>query len=137
MEFPQPTEDAVNTSMLKAWRAHGQLLLQHCQGCGHVFFYPRNRCPECWSAELENKPSCGRGEIHTFSIVHRGVDAAFRAQGTAVAMAVVKTEEGPQVITRIVADDLSGVAIGQTVTLYAGNDRGGYPLPVYSLNIGT
>lgn len=133
MEFPQPTEDSVNKVMLSAWRNHGQLMLQHCRSCNHAFFYPRNRCPSCWSADLEDRPSAGTGEIHTFSIVHRGVDAVFRAQGTAVAMAVVKTAEGPQVITRIVTEELSEVQIGRKVRLYAGADRESYPLPVYAL----
>lgn len=133
MDFPQPTEDSVNRTMLSAWREHGQLMLQHCRACGHPFFYPRNRCPSCWSAELEDRPSTGEGEIYTFSIVHRGVDEAFRAQGTAVALAVVKTTEGPQVITRIVTDDLSAVEIGRKVRLYDGRDRADYSLPVFAL----
>jgi uncharacterized OB-fold protein len=134
MDFPKPIEDSVNKAMLSAWRTRGQLLLQHCRACGHPFFYPRNRCPSCWSADLEDRASAGEGEIHTFSIVHRGVDEAFRAQGTAVALAVVKTSEGPQVITRIVVDDLSKVQIGRKVRLYEGQDREIYPLPVYALS---
>jgi uncharacterized OB-fold protein len=133
MEFPMPTEDSVNRSMLSAWRTRGELMLQHCAACGHVTYYPRKRCPACWSAELKDQASVGKGEIVTFSLVHRGVDEAFRAQGTIVALAVVKTTEGPQVITRIIADDLTEIEIGQAVTLYAGTDRSNYPLPVYSL----
>ncbi len=134
MEFPIPTEDAVNKAMLTAWRTRGELVLQHCAACNHITFYPRSRCPACWSAELKDCPSTGRGEIVTFSIVHRGVDEAFRQQGTAVALAVVKTNEGPQIITRIVTEDLSKIKIGQEVGLYAGEDRASYPLPVYSLS---
>jgi len=102
MEFPMPTEDSVNRAMLAAWRDHGELLLQHCDDCGAVIFYPRKRCPSCWSASLTNRASAGAGSIVTFSIVHRGVDEAFRREGHNVVLAVVKTDEGPQVITRIV-----------------------------------
>ena len=133
MEFPMPTEDAVNKAMLTAWRSRGELLLQHCAACGQATYYPRKRCPSCWSADLKDRPSGGRGAILTFSIVHRGVEDAFRQQATAVALAVVKTSEGPQVITRIVCDDLSKVQIDSEVKLYAGGDRASYPLPVYSL----
>jgi uncharacterized OB-fold protein len=133
MEFPMPTEDSVNRAMLAAWRDHGELLLQHCDDCGAVIFYPRKRCPSCWSASLTNRASAGAGTIVTFSIVHRGVDEAFRREGQNVVLAVVKTDEGPQVITRIVGCEPSEVEIGQRVKLYADSDREGYPLPVYSI----
>jgi len=133
MEFPMPTEDSVNRAMLAAWRDHGELLLQHCDECGAVIFYPRKRCPSCWSATLTNRASGGTGSIVTFSIVHRGVDEAFRREGQKVALAVVKTDEGPQVITRIVGCDPSEIEIGQRVKLYAGSVREAYPLPVYSI----
>ncbi|WP_375508964.1 Zn-ribbon domain-containing OB-fold protein [uncultured Caballeronia sp.] len=117
--------------MLAAWRDHGELLLQHCDDCGAVIFYPRKRCPSCWSASLTNRASAGAGTIVTFSIVHRGVDEAFRREGQNVVLAVVKTDEGPQVITRIVGCEPSEVEIAQRVKLYANSDREGYPLPVY------
>lgn len=134
MEFPMPTEDSVNMAMLAAWRERGELLLQHCNHCGAVIFYPRKRCPSCWSASLTNRASVGVGSIVTFSIVHRGVDEAFRREGQQVALAVVKTDDGPQVITRIVGCDPSEVEIGLRVKLYAGSDREAYPLPVYSIS---
>jgi len=133
MEFPMPTEDSVNRAMLAAWRDHGELLLQHCDDCGAVIFYPRKRCPSCWSASLTNRASAGAGSIVTFSIVHRGVDEAFRREGHNVVLAVVKTDEGPQVITRIVGCDPSEVEIGQRVQLYSDSDRECYPLPVFSI----
>jgi uncharacterized OB-fold protein len=133
MQHPRPVEDAVNRDMLNAWRSNGHLLLQHCSDCGEAFYYPRKRCPSCWSAKIENRASTGRGTIVTFSLIHRGVDEIFRAQGVIVALAVVKTDEGPEIITRIVTDDLSKVKIGLGVTLYAGTEREIYPLPVYEL----
>ena len=133
MEFPMPTEDSVNQAMLIAWRTQGQLLLQRCDNCGAVIFFPRKRCPSCWSASLANRASVGVGSIVTFSIVHRGVDEAFRLQGQQVVLAVVKTDDGPQIITRIVGCDPAEVEIDQRVQLYAGNDRAAYPLPVYSI----
>ncbi len=133
MEFPVPTEDTVNQAMLDAWRTRGEFLLQHCARCGQSTYYPRKRCPSCWSAELTDVPSAGGGEIVTFSIVHRGVEEAFRQLGTTVTLAVVKTDEGPQVITRIVGDGIEQTEIGRRVRLYSGIDRASYPLPVYSL----
>jgi hypothetical protein len=135
MEFPVPTEDSVNRAMLAAWRSRGELLLQHCAACGTVTYYPRKRCPSCWSGEMSDRPSTGGGNVVTFSVVHRGVDEAFRQQGTTVTLAVVETDDGPQVITLIVGEDRVRTAIGQRVRLYAGADRASFPLPVYSLDI--
>lgn len=128
-----PTEDSVNQAMLAAWRAKGEFLIQHCTDCGQATYYPRKRCPSCWSAKLENRPSGGGGEVLTFSVIHRGVEEAFRELGSTVTLAVVRTDEGPQVITRVVGAGREGIEIGRRVRLYDGEDRASYPLPVYSL----
>lgn len=133
MDFPKPKEDSVNKEMLAAWRDAGSLLLQQCGQCGTVIFYPRKRCTKCLSADLENRPSSGGGEVISFSIVHRGVDEAFRQLGTTVTIAVVKTDEGPQVITRIIGENRDQVTIGKRVKLYDGGNRDEFPLPVYVL----
>ena len=44
-----------------------------------------------------------------------------------------RTDEGPQVITRIVGVGAEQIEIGRKVKLYAGIDWASYPLPVYSL----
>ena len=134
MKFPMPTEDAVNREMLQAWRTQGQLLLQHCKQCAAVTYYPRKICPSCWSSQLENRASGGQGTIISFSVVHRGVDEAFRELGTTVTLASVQTDDGPQLITLIVGDDRGEVAIGGRVTLARDADRQRYPLPVYALD---
>lgn len=133
MEFPKPKEDVVNQAMLTAWRDTGKLLLQHCAKCAAITFYPRKRCPSCLSEKLENQPSTGQGTVISFCVVHRGVDEAFRQLGTTVTMASVKTDEGPQIITRIVGDDRDQVTIGHRVKIYDGPIGEEYPLPVYSL----
>lgn len=133
MKFPMPTEDSVNQAMLQAWRESGQLLLQHCKQCAAVTYYPRKICPSCWSAQMENRASQGHGIVISFSVVHRGVDEAFRELGTTVTLASVQTDDGPQLITLIVGDDRDEVAIGGRVKLAKDVDRQRYPLPVYSL----
>ena len=130
-----PTEDAVNKAMLEAWRTRGQLLLQHCKKCAAVTYYPRKRCPSCWSDQMDNRPSHGHGTIISYSVVHRGVDEAFRQLGTTVTLASVKTDEGPQLITLVVGDDRDQVAIGGRVKLAQDADRQRYPLPVYVLDL--
>jgi len=128
-----PTEDSVNRGMLQAWRTRGQLLLQRCRQCAVVSYYPRKRCPSCWSDALEGQASAGIGTVISYSVVHRGVDEAFRQLGATVTLASVRTDEGPQIITLVVGDDRGEVAIGARVELAQGVDPQRYPLPVYAL----
>lgn len=134
MDFPIPTEDSVNRGMLEAWRSRGRLVLQHCKQCAAVTYYPRKRCPSCWSSQMENRPSAGGGTIISYSIVHRGVDEAFRQLGTTVTLASVQTDDGPQLITLIVGDGRDQAAIGSRVKLAEDADKQHHPLPVYALD---
>ena len=54
---------------------NGQIIYQTCGDCRHVAFYPRLVCPECGSANIEYRPSAGKGEVYTRTVVHsRGRD---------------------------------------------------------------
>jgi uncharacterized OB-fold protein len=81
---------------------------------------------------MTDRASGGLGSVVTFSIIHRAVEEVFRQQDAAVTLAVVRTDEGPQLITKIVGDASGQVAIGARVELYEG-DRATHPLPVYCL----
>jgi len=63
---------------LKAYEdalGRGEIIYQACGDCGHVAFYPRLICPECGSANVEYRPSAGKGEVYTRTVVHsRGRD---------------------------------------------------------------
>ena len=133
-EFPKPTEDSVNRPMLEAWRNNGQLMLQKCGKCNTFIYYPRKRCTTCLSDQLAYVPSSGGGTVISFSVVHRGVDEAFRRQGTTVTIASVKTDEGPQIITRLIGENREDVTIGHRVKVYNALPRDEYPLPVYTLS---
>jgi uncharacterized OB-fold protein len=130
---PVPSESAVNQVMLSAWRMRGELMLQHCRCCEAVIYFPRSMCPNCWSADIWSRASSGLGRIETFSIIHAAVHDAFKNEGGAVVLAEVSVDEGVSLITRIICDDPSAVAIGCRVALYAGSDRDRYPLPVFAL----
>lgn len=61
--------------------ARGELLIQHCDACGHWQHPPLVRCPKCHSAGLAAKPVSGRGKVKTWSVNaqpwQRGVDPTF------------------------------------------------------------
>jgi len=77
----------------------GELRLQRCAGCGHVYFPPRPFCPRCANREIATFAASGRAILWSYVINHRP-----RADmGTEpYAIAVVKLDEGPTMMTNIV-----------------------------------
>lgn len=77
----------------------GELRLQRCTACHQTYFPPRAFCPKCASRDVEVYAASGRGVLWSYVINHRP-----RADmGTEpYAIAVVKLEEGPTMMTNIV-----------------------------------
>jgi uncharacterized OB-fold protein len=81
------------------WEQHaGQgFLLPRCDRCQRFHFYPQPACPHCGHDNCQAAPASGRGEVYTFSIVHRAPSPAFAAD-VPYAVVVVKTDEGPHLM---------------------------------------
>jgi uncharacterized OB-fold protein len=127
--YPQPREDADNAAFLTSWRS-GRVLLQRCDACGTIFFYPRPVCPQCWSEQLSGRESTGRGRIVSFSLVHRPNDPAFNDE-VPIVLAEVALDEGATMLARIVDCDPAAVASGLQVEVPPDAAVRGYPLPVF------
>jgi uncharacterized OB-fold protein len=109
--FPQPSpETAV---YWEACRQH-QLKVQECKQCGHYQFYPRIICTNCMSEDVEWIEASGRGEVISFTIVRRPVSRAY-ADETPYVVALIKLEEGPNLMSNIIECDVESVEIGMSV----------------------
>jgi len=95
--LPNPTPDS--KPFWEAARRH-ELRLQRCRTCSEAYFYPRNVCPGCLSTDVEWFTASGRGRVHTFSIVHRGLKVT--PLPMPYVLAVVELEEGPRMMTNLV-----------------------------------
>ena len=76
----------------------GELRLQRCDGCSHVIFPPRPFCPKCASRSVTSFTASGKGTLHSYTINHRappGFEAPY-------AIAIVKLDEGPKMMTNMV-----------------------------------
>jgi uncharacterized OB-fold protein len=129
--YPQPREDSTNAPLLAAWRS-GHLALQSCSGCGLVFFYPREICPRCWSAELAWIEAGGTGSVVSFSLIQRPLHAAFEDE-VPVVLAEIALPEGASLLARVVGDDRSEVSSGRAVRLLSLPEASRYPLPTFRL----
>ena len=68
-------------------------MLQRCQSCGHVLFYPRTHCDACQSDQLVWENASGAGTIASYTVVRRGVSADFEAP---YVIALIVLAEGRQ-----------------------------------------
>src|SRR5205085_9431453 len=51
----------------------GKFVIQKCGACGDYQFYPRKICIHCGSPDVEWAQASGRGVVHTFTVIHRGM----------------------------------------------------------------
>ncbi len=113
---PLPVPTPESRPFWEALKRH-ELRLQSCRACGHCYFYPRSNCPRCLSGDVEWRHMSGRGTLHTFTIVHRGLKG-FPLQPTYV-LAVVELAEGPRMMTNLVGcpHDPAKIRIGAAVEI--------------------
>ena len=94
--LPEPTPE---TQHFWDGTRNGELLLQRCKETGEAYFPPRPFCPKTGSRDVEVFKASGRGTLHSYVINHRPRPD----MGTEpYAIAVVKLEEGPKMMTNIV-----------------------------------
>lgn len=94
---PQPTPETQ-----PFWDAAqaGELRIQRCNDCNKFYFYPRPFCPDCMGDNVEWQTVSGRGVLWSYVINHRAAPG-FEDEAP-YAIAVVKLEEGPTMMTNIV-----------------------------------
>jgi uncharacterized OB-fold protein len=110
MSRPVPPPDLVTAPY---WRhaGEGKFALPRCGSCGRHHFYPRGACPHCGSTQIAWSEASGRGEVYSFSVVHRAPGPAFKDDVPYV-VAIVKTDEGPHLLSRVVGVAPGAVKIG-------------------------
>ena len=107
-----------NATTLPFWQAAAQhrLVVQRCTSCEHTRLPPAPICPECRSADSDWKDVSGRGEVYTYTIVHRAI-AAGQPLPTIIAVIALEDAGGVRMISNLVGVDPGGVAIGMPVEL--------------------
>ena len=94
----------------------GVLRLQRCQRCGQLRYPVSPICPECMGTGAAWEDMSGRGEIFSFTIFRHVYNDAWRDR-VPYAVALVRLEEGPIVISNIVGVDPDAVRVGLPVTV--------------------
>lgn len=112
------------------WDAAAERRLVHprCEECRTAFFPPQLVCPHCRATKWSWVESSGRGEIYSFSVVHRAPQPGFDPP---YVIAVVDMDEGFELMTNIVGMVPGDVRIGQRVRV-TWHEAGGAVLPMFA-----
>ena len=94
--LPKPTPET-----LHFWEGcqAGELRLQRCTSCSHVYFPPRPFCPKCSHRDVETFAASGKGTLYSYVINHRPRPDMGKEPHS---IAVVQLAEGPRMMTNIV-----------------------------------
>ena len=93
--IPQPSPE---TQHFWDGTKSGELRLQSCDRCSHVYFPPRPFCPSCASRSVSIFRASGNATLYSY-IINQRRHPAFDGP---YAIAVVELEEGPRMMTNIV-----------------------------------
>lgn len=121
--YPNPEVTSENEAFWAGTR-NGKLLVKTCKDCGKVHWYPRERCPFCFSSNTTWTEASGRGVIYAFSVMRRAKPV--------YTMAYVTLDEGPTMMTNLVDCDPDDVTIGDTVELRLVSTPSGDALPMFT-----
>ena len=106
MDTPQRPVPVVNPWAKPYWDAarEERFIIQKCTDCGSHIFYPRIACPDCFSDNVDWVEASGKGTVYAYTVVENNCPSAF-VQKVPYVVAVVKLEEGVQLLTNIVDCD--------------------------------
>ena len=129
--MPPPLANAVTLPFWQAAAEH-RLVVQRCNDCGRTRLPPAPICPACRSSASDWHELSGRGEIYTYTTVHRPVAAG---QELPFVIAVIALEDagGVRMISNLVGAAPDDVRIGAPVELVWEDMSGDLAIPRFRL----
>lgn len=106
-----PTPTPISAPYWEGCR-RGELRFQRCESCAAANFGPGVVCSSCRSTELWWDTSAGLGSLYSWTVVGRAPTPAFV---TPYAPAIVRLDEGYDLVTAIVDCDASALQTGLRV----------------------
>jgi uncharacterized OB-fold protein len=110
---PLPRPTPISQPFWDACR-DGRLIVQRCPDCQRYVFTPQAYCRYCHNLNLQWVDSAGVGTVITYTIVHRPPTPAFEVP---YVIAIVRLDEGYEMMTNIVDSPPESVRIGDRVQL--------------------
>jgi len=113
--MPQPLADAITLPFWQAAAEH-RLVVQRCTACGATRLPPAPVCATCRSDASDWQEVSGRGEVYTYTAVHRPI-AGGQTLPFVVAVIALEGSGGLRMISNLVGVEPEDVAIGMPVEL--------------------
>lgn len=120
MSYRLPNVEVATTpDSQRFWQelAEGRFTIPWCAECDTWVWHPRTVCPRCLSTVDVERTLSGKGEVYSFSVVHRGAEGFEKV--VPYVLAYVAMEGGPTVLANIVGRASLDVSIGERVRLVA------------------
>ncbi len=117
----------------KYWEGcnRGQFVIQRCDDCHGVQFYPRAICSHCWSKNLSWIETDRTGEVYSHTTVHRAPSAEFKSIVPYV-LVYVRFADNLFILGFLEPDASRGpVKIGDRVTMHFAEIGNQQRLPVF------
>jgi uncharacterized protein len=127
---PVPELTELNRPFFDA-AAEGRLAIQGCVPCGHHWFPPARRCPECLSGDVEWLDVTGRATLWSWIRMHQKYFAGF-ADDLPYVVGFVQLDEGPWMIAGIVGAPLRELSCDQRLRVVFEPTAGGLVLPKFT-----
>lgn len=133
---PRPLPEVTpETERFWAAAAEGRFLLSACRDCGLVYHYPRARCPECLSDDVEWREAAGTGEVYSYTVLP--VREGWPEAALPLVIVYVELDEGVRVISSLVGSDRT-VSVGDRVAVgFVPTERDDVAVPVFRPAEGT
>jgi uncharacterized OB-fold protein len=109
---PVPAPSAVSAPFWAATESH-QLVMQRCESCNRLIWYPRFLCHHCGARSLRWEELSGQGVVYAVSVHHRPAHPAF-AERVPYAVVLVDLEEGVRMMSNVFGPP---PAVGDAVSL--------------------
>lgn len=93
----------------------GELRVQRCSTCGGFEFIPQHGCTKCMTPTLDWVTSSGRGEVYSYTVVHRPQQPQF---STPYVVAIILLDDGDAgwyMLTNLIDVDPEDVNVGMRV----------------------
>lgn len=129
---PLPVSSAWSAPFWEAASQH-KLVYQFCTAAQKPVMYPKRLSPHSLAETLEWRESAGKGEVYTYTIQRLGAPSGF-AEELPYVIAVVRLDEGFQMLTNIVGERAEKVACGSRVRVVFSEAMDGTVLPLFELD---
>ncbi len=111
--MPQPLADQIHLPWWEAAAEH-RLVVQRCTECGRTRIPPAPLCASCGSHDSDWQEVSGRGEVFTYTTVHRPI-AADQEVPFVIAVIALEDSGGLRMISNLVDVAPEDVEIGMPV----------------------